>query len=189
MFKKLSLILFLLSTFTLAGQENTSDSLQHYLLLQSKGNHTYSVVFRENKKMEVSVKNGDYFKGKLFILNDSTIEIVNFHSSEVDTISISDISKIRYVGLANKIIAYPSLLVASGFLFGGWVVLSAAGKYDPIGSAVGTAFMILSTPFIALSTILFNGKYYKLSKHDIMVYHTKIKKLKRKQSTHFYPNT
>lgn len=188
MFKKLSLFFFLLSTLKLVGQEK-ADSLQHYLILQSKGKHTYSVVFSENKKMEVTVKNGDYFKGKLFILNDSTIEIVNFHSSEVDTISISDISKIRYVGLANKIIAYPSLLVASGFLFGGWVVLSAAGKNDPIGSAVGTAFMVISTPFIALSAILFNGKYYKTSKHDIMVHHTKTKKLKRKQSKHFYPNT
>jgi hypothetical protein len=189
MFKKLSLILFLLSTFKLAGQDNSTDSLQHYLILQSKGNHKYSVVFRENKKMEVHNKQGEYFKGKMFVLNDSTIEIVNFHFSEIDTISISNISKIRYVGLANKIIAFPSLLAGGGFLLLGGGIYTAAGNYDPIGSAVGTAFMVISTPFIALSAILFHGKSYKMSKHDIKVYHSKIRNLKRKQSKHFYPNT
>jgi hypothetical protein len=189
MFKKLCLILFLLSALNIAGQDNANDSLQHYLILQSKSNHKYSIVFRENKKMEVHNKQGEYFKGRMFVLNDSTIEIVNRHFSEIDTISISNISKIRYVGLANKIIAFPSILVGGGFLIVGGGIYAAAGNYDPIGKAVGTAIIVLSTPFIALSAILFHGKSYKISKHDIMVYNTKISNLKRKQSKYFYPST
>lgn len=189
MIKNLGTLLVLYFSLHLSVFCNDVDSMHHYLIFQSKSTQKYSIVLSENKKMEVHNRQGNYYQGRLLIINDSTVAIFNKFSAKSDTILISDITKIRYVGLANKIIACPSMLLGAGFLMSGGVIFTAAGNYDPIGTAIGISLMIISTPFIVLSSVLFYGKNYKTSEYDVLVHHSTIKKLKRKQAKHFYPST
>jgi hypothetical protein len=180
MFKKLSLFLFILSVLTLAGQDNSADSLQHYLILQSKGNHKYSIVFRENKKIEIYDSAGKSFKGKLLFINDSLIKLINPHSSKQDTFLISEITKIRHTGLLNKIVGYPSLVSGSVFFILGSLLVSTSSKSDSIAIAYGIASIVTSAPLLLISAILLHGKSYKISKYDFKILSANNRKLKRK---------
>ena len=180
MFKKLSLFLFLLSVLTLAGQDNAADSLQHYLILQSKGNHKYSIVFRENKKIEIYDSVGKSFKGKLLFINDSIIKLVNPHNLKQDTFLISEITKIRHTGLYNKIVGYPSLVSGSVFFILGSFLVLTSSKNDTISIAYGIVSFVMSAPQLIGSAILLHGKSYKISKYDFKILLVNNKILKRK---------
>lgn len=170
----LLILSFIIGFNHLFGQ--TDSTKREYLIYTLKGTNFHSII-KENKKIVLKDKNNHRVKGKLKIINDSTIAVINpfVASANNDTFNLKDIKFIRPNKAIHKIGSVCLGLVS-------YIVITT-GKisYDIGYEGTGIVIMAIGAGIGVESILLFNGSKLNSKRYLFNIITTKGHKLKRSE--------
>lgn len=175
--KKQIIVILLLFLFKLDAYSQL-DSIKRKYLTYTKKNSNVHQFFKENTRLLIISKNGEKKRGKLFILNDSTLLLKNNHlldGATTDTFSLKDVNKIKYSSPLNKFVSIYLLL--NSYACGGIAYLFYE---DGTYTGIGNFFTGLSATFLGSSVLNYYGKTLKHSNYQFKVLRTNGFELKKK---------
>lgn len=183
------LLLFLLSV-KLNGfaQGIDNDSTHHYLILRSKSPAYHSRIFRESKRLTIQHRNGKSFTGRLYFINDSTVQLINVVKLKSDTFKLNDIAKLKNSTLVAGVIGYTAMASGLGMLIGG-VALIVDGSYydDELETSVGVVLSLSGIIYTFAGKSMVKGKPLHLYDYDIKQHTAKGYELKHKHLKYLFP--
>ncbi len=193
MHKQLLFILIFFLTFSGFSQGIDSDSTHHYIVMLSKSGYRLSYVIGEHKRVRLYNNNGSDAKGRLYFINDSTVQVVNTFSLKRDTFKIRDIKKIQTASLLHQVGGIGGVFVGGVWMIAGVALIgSAAGAsstYAPIAIFFGVIAVAASIPLLSLGSVMMKGRKMDLKHYDLKLHTAKGYQLKRKHLKYLYPRT
>lgn len=189
------LFLFVLLTFSqLQSQGTDTDSTYHYIILRPYSKFGSSHILQEGHRIKLFDRNGNITSGRMYFINDSTIQTINSHTKRKDTCSIDNIYKIKIYSPLNTLKGYG--ILASGAIVGAIGISMFFYTDDPsrpiseaITKITGAAVIATSVPIIKHGLNTMTGKSFKRSKHKFIYYTSRGKKIKRKDLKTLFPIT
>ncbi len=188
MLRPFFLLFLLLGTLNGSAQGIDTDSTHHYLILRSKSPAYHSRIFGENKRLTFQHRNGKSFTGRLYFINDSTVQLINVVKLQSDTFKLSDIAKIKNSTLAAGVLGYTAMAAGVGMLFGG-VALIADGSYygDELETSVGVVLSVAGIIYTIAGKSMTKGKPLLLYDYDLKQHTAKGYELKHKHLKFLFP--
>lgn len=101
-----------------------SDSTVVRKLVRVGIKHRPDFIYKRNPTLKIKTKNGNSYKGKINIFNDSQLAICNIKKNEsrIDTIHVDSIRKIAKISLPRKL--------SGGVLMAGGIAVISAAAYE-----------------------------------------------------------
>lgn len=181
-------ILFFFTSELLVAQGIDNDSTHHYLIMRSKSPAHHSHIFRENKRLTLQHCNGKSFTGRLYFINDSTVQLINVIKLKADTFTLNDITKVRNSTLLAGAIGYSTMAASSVLLLGGALMIADGNVYgDETETAIGVALSISGIFYALLGKSMIKGKRLHLHQYDLKQHTAKGYQLKRKHLKYLFP--
>jgi hypothetical protein len=186
------LFLFLLvGAYNGYAQGIDTDSTHHYIVMRSKSPNRMSYVLGESKRLKIYDKKGASIKGRLYFIDDSTVQVINTFTLKRDTFKISEIQKIQTASLLYQVSGITGLFVGGTWMIGGVALIGSAANasstFAPIAIFFGAVAVAASIPVLATSAALLSGRKLNLKKYDLKLHTSKGYKLKRKHLKYLYP--
>lgn len=166
-------------------QNDRGKMILSYLVISAKDDFHRSRVFKENKRLMIKTYDNRKLRGRLKILNDSTIYLCNTFSGKTDTFKLSEIRIIRNVSLVTNVIAAYHFILAPFFILSGISIISSPGFI--FDESFGAFMIAVGIAAIGVSSLYFNG--YGLSRQDFdyHIHHAKGYILKPHMVKYLYP--
>ncbi len=183
------LFLFVLLSFSqLQSQGIDTDSTHHYLVLRSKFPAYHSRIFGEDKRLTLQHRNGKSFKGRMYFINDSTVQLINVVKLKSDTFKLNDIAKLKNSTLVAGVIGYTAMAAGVGMLFGGVALVADASYYgDELETSVGVVLSVAGIIYTFVGKSMVKGKPLHLYDYDLLQHTAKGYKLKHKHLKFLFP--
>lgn len=193
MLKQLLFILIFLIALSGFSQGIDSDSTHHYIVMRSKSGYRLSYVIGEHKRVRLYNNNGSDAKGRLYFINDSTVQVINTFTLKRDTFNIKDIKKIQTASLLHQAGGITGVFVGGVWMIAGVALIgSAAGAsstYAPIAIFFGLVAVVASIPLLSIGSVMMKGKKMDLKHYDLKLHTSKGYQLKRKHLKYLYPRS
>lgn len=191
MIKRLLFLIFLFQSFSGIAQGIDTDSTHHYIVMRSKSGYRLSYVIGEHKRVRLYNNKGTDAKGRLYFIDDSTVQVINVFTLKRDTFKIKDIKKIQTASLLNQVGGIGGVFVGGVWMIGGVALIgSAAGassSYAPIALFFGIVAVAASIPILTIGSSMMKGRKLNLKHYDLKLHTAKGYKLKRKHLKYLYP--
>ena len=184
MLRPFILLFLLLGAWNGFAQGIDTDSTHHYLILRSKSPANYSRIFRENKRLTLQHRNGKSFTGRLYFINDSTVQLINVVKLKSDTFKLNDIAKLKNSTLLAGVVGYIAMSTGAAMMIGGVALIADGSSYgDELETSVGSVLSISGIFYTLVGKSFVKGKqlsfyYYDLKQHTAKGYELKHKHLK-----------
>lgn len=191
MLKRLLFFALLYQTFSGFAQGIDTDTTHHYIVMKSKSGYHLSYIIGEHKRVRIFNNKGQDAKGRLYFINDSTVQVINTFTLKRDTFKIRNIKKIQTASLLHQAGGIGGVFVGGVWMIGGVALIgSAAGassSYAPVAIFFGLIAVAASIPLLSIGSVMMKGRKMDLKHYDLKLHTSKGYKLKRKHLKYLYP--
>ena len=165
-----------------------TDSTHHYLILRSKSPAYHSRIFKESKRLTLQHRNGKSFTGRLYFINDSTVQLINIVKLKSDTFALTDIAKLKNSTLIAGVIGYTGMAAGVGMLAGGVALIADGSSYgDELETSVGVVLTVAGIFYTIIGKSMTKGKQLHLYDYDLKQHTSKGYELKHKHLKFLFP--
>lgn len=172
----LLMLLFMLCCQMLLSQVKEVDTLhRRYLVCTDQYKGKRHIIIREGRPLIIKNYSGKKCKGKLKVINDSTICLQDLKHQRSDTFLLDSVKRIRrpHIGRA----FFSTYVIIGGLeaaLIGIWL------KTQKNFGHLGAGYMAIGAAEMAVGAIIFNGPHYRHTQYRYHIVETKGYKLEKK---------
>lgn len=193
MLKHLLLIAIIFQCFSGFTQGMDSDSTHHYIVMRSKSPYRLSYIIGEHKRVRLYNNKGHDAKGRLYFINDSTVQVINTFTLKRDTFNIKNIKKIQTASLLHQVGGITGVFVGATWMIGGVALIGSAANasstFAPIAIFLGVIAVAASIPVLTIGSAMLHGHKMDVKRYDLKLHTAKGYKLKRKHLKYLYPRS
>lgn len=181
---KLLFILGILLSENIYAQGIDTDSTKHYLIMRAKNPIVRSRIFGEGKRLMLFHKDKSKFRGRLYFINDTTIQLINAFTLKSDTFKLSDISKVKNSTLAARVGSLVAVSIGILMIKDGYDIYNSNSFF---GEIFGNILIGSGIIYITGGILSKDGRTLNFNDFDLKQHTTKGYKLKHKHLRYLYP--